>query len=152
LPVLDNACLVRAVEPPRDWPGLIPELQVGDLQESVRFYRDAGFTVAYERPEEAFVMLVRDGVALMLESADGPGRRLGEASLERPFGRGINLQIRVADADELHRAITAAGCTPLTGLEDRWFRVGAREVGNREFVVSDPDGYLLRFFEDLGTR
>jgi hypothetical protein len=25
-------------------------------------------------------------------------------------------------------------------------------VGNRQFVVADPDGYLLRFHEALGTR
>lgn len=24
--------------------------------------------------------------------------------------------------------------------------------GNRQFVVADPDGYLLRFFSDLGQR
>ncbi len=28
----------------------------------------------------------------------------------------------------------------------------APEVGNRQFVVQDPDGYLLRFFSDLGER
>jgi len=27
-----------------------------------------------------------------------------------------------------------------------------RAVGNRQFVVPDPDGYLLRFFQDLGER
>ena len=117
---------------------MIPELQVSDLQDSMRFYRTAGFAVAYDRPEDAFVMLVRDGVALMLESVDGPGRRLGDAALKRPFGRGINFQIRVADADEVHRGITAGGGEPVTELEDRWFRVGTAEVGNREFVVCDP--------------
>jgi hypothetical protein len=25
-------------------------------------------------------------------------------------------------------------------------------VGNRQFVVIDPDGYLLRFFTSLGRR
>ena len=25
-------------------------------------------------------------------------------------------------------------------------------LGNRQFVVADPDGYLLRFHEDLGWR
>jgi hypothetical protein len=26
------------------------------------------------------------------------------------------------------------------------------EAGNRQFVVTDPDGYLLRFYEDMGSR
>lgn len=37
-------------------------------------------------------------------------------------------------------------------LEERWYRPDAFEAGNRQFVVADPDGYLLRFFEDLGRR
>jgi len=26
------------------------------------------------------------------------------------------------------------------------------EAGNRQFVIADPDGYVLRFYEDLGRR
>ena len=26
------------------------------------------------------------------------------------------------------------------------------EVGNRQFIVLDPDGYMLRFAQDLGKR
>lgn len=37
-------------------------------------------------------------------------------------------------------------------MEERWYRVNEQETGNRQFVVADPDGYLLRFFEDLGLR
>ena len=37
-------------------------------------------------------------------------------------------------------------------LEEKWYRMIDKEVGNKQFVVSDPDGYLLRFFEDLGER
>jgi hypothetical protein len=37
-------------------------------------------------------------------------------------------------------------------LEERWYRVGDSEAGNHQFVTADPDGYLWRFFEDLGTR
>lgn len=30
-------------------------------------------------------------------------------------------------------------------LEDRSYWVGTEENGNRQFVVADPDGHLLRF-------
>ncbi|MBB2958163.1 hypothetical protein FHX72_002308 [Pseudoclavibacter helvolus] len=30
------------------------------------------------------------------------------------------------------------------------YRVGEREVGVRQFLVTDPDGYLIRFQESLG--
>lgn len=36
--------------------------------------------------------------------------------------------------------------------EERWYRQGEEEFGNRQFVLIDPDGYLLRFFTDLGRR
>ena len=37
-------------------------------------------------------------------------------------------------------------------LEAAWYRRGDHEVGNLQFLVQDPDGYLLRFFSDLGER
>jgi catechol 2,3-dioxygenase-like lactoylglutathione lyase family enzyme len=78
---------------------LVPELEVSDLAASLAFYLGVcGFAVAYERPEERFVYLEREGAELMLEEAGGAG------------------------------------------------------FGNRQFVVADPDGYLLRFFQDLGER
>jgi hypothetical protein len=37
-------------------------------------------------------------------------------------------------------------------LSDRWYRVGDREKGLRQFLVQDPDGYLILFGQDLGAR
>jgi len=36
--------------------------------------------------------------------------------------------------------------------EEKWYRKIDREVRNKQFLVKDPDGYLLRFSEDLGER
>ena len=132
---------------------LVPELDVTDLEASLAFYCGVlGFSVRYDRPEEGFAYLERDGAEVMLEAAAGPGRRFRTAPLERPHGRGINLQIVCADAASLYEAVVAAGHTCLIALEERWYRVGAAERGNRQFVLADPDGYLLRFVEDLGER
>jgi catechol 2,3-dioxygenase-like lactoylglutathione lyase family enzyme len=100
------------------------------------------FAVAYERPEERFTYLERDGAELMLEEAGGAGER----------GLGVNLQIEVADVDALHDRVVLAGARIVRELEERWYRRGDAELGNRQFVVADPDGYLLRFFQDLGER
>ena len=113
---------------------------------------DIGFAVAYERPAETFAYLVRGGVHLMLEAAEGPGRRFRTAPLARPFGRGINLQIRTEGVADLFETLRLAGRTLVVPLEERWYRRNQDEVGHRQFVVADPDGYLLRFFEDIGTR
>jgi catechol 2,3-dioxygenase-like lactoylglutathione lyase family enzyme len=132
---------------------LTPELDVSDLDRSLTFYVEtAGFRVLYQRVEERFAYLDLDGVHLMLEEAAGPGRRFRTAPLEHPYGRGINLQIEVADVDALHARIRAAGFDLLIPLEERWYRRDRMERGHRQFVVADPDGYLLRFFADLGQR
>ena len=137
----------------RDPPALVPELDVADLDRSLAVYVDAlGFTCAFARPEERFAYLTREGAHLMLEEAAGPGRRFHEAPLEFPFGRGVNLQIQASDVDALYRRVQAAGLRIVVALEERWYRQGQAEAGNRQFAVADPDGYLLRFFSDLGRR
>ena len=132
---------------------LVPELDVADLEASLGFYvRTLGFKVRYRRPEDRFAYLEREGAELMLEEANGPGRRFRTAPLRKPYGRGMNLQIACSDVTRLHAAVVAAGGEVVIPLETRWYRVDAAEKGNRQFVVADPDGYLLRFFQDLGER
>lgn len=134
-------------------PLLIPELDVSDLGRSLAVYVDIlGFTCHASRPEDRFVYLIRDGVHLMLEEASGPGRRFHTAPLDYPFGRGMNLQIEVMGIDTLYATVRLAGLTVVVALEERWYRQGEVEVGNRQFMIADPDGYLLRFVGKLGHR
>ncbi len=37
-------------------------------------------------------------------------------------------------------------------IEYERYRQDNKLLGNREFLVQDPDGYLLRFSEDLGVK
>jgi catechol 2,3-dioxygenase-like lactoylglutathione lyase family enzyme len=132
---------------------ITPELDVADLDRSLAFYTGTlGFQIRFQRPEEQFAYLDLDGVHLMLEEATGPGRRFHTAPLEHPYGRGVNFQIEVTDVDALHARVMAAGFDLVIALEERWYRQDRIERGNRQFVVADPDGYLLRFFTDLGQR
>jgi len=132
-------------------PKLVPELICSDLGRSLAFYCEVlGFTVLFDRPAEHFSYLDRDGAHLMLEQSASPWLLAGP--LEYPFGRGMNLQIEVADVDSLYEAVTSAGARIHLPMEERWYRAGNRALGNRQFVVLDPDGYVLRFFRDLGER
>ena len=132
---------------------LIPELDVSDFDRSMEFYVDViGFAVLYDRPEERFAFLDLEGASLMIEEAAGPGRRFRPAPLERPFGRGVNFQIEVGDVVTLYERVRNAGFDLLVPLEERWYRRLEIELGCHQFVVADPDGYLLRFFSDLGRR
>lgn len=138
---------------PHDRPRLVPELDVVKLDISINFYVDiCGFAIRYRRDEEAFAYLELDGAELMLQEASGPGRRFRTAPLQRPYGRGINLQIEVSDIQTLYYRIRAAGAAIIVPLEIVWYRVEGASIGSRQMVVADPDGYLLRFFEDIGTR
>ena len=134
-------------------PRLVPELEVLDLHASLTFYVErAGFAIRYERPDEGFAYLDLDGAELMVEEIGKSRRFQPDVAMERPFGRGLNLQIEVASADDLYARLAPAADELVLALEDAWYDVGDHQLGNRQFVVRDPDGYLLRFFSDLGRR
>ena len=132
---------------------LVPELQVSDFRQSLAFYTGVlGFAVAWSREEEGFAFLEREGAQVMIEQADGPGRRITAGPLEPPFGRGVNFQIVVSDVDALAARLEAVSQRLIIRLEERWYRRGTGSIGQRQFVVADPDGYLLRFAQLIGTQ
>ena len=71
---------------------------------------------------------------------------------DRPFGRGMNLEIEVGSVAPLLDALAAAGWPLHLPPEEAWYRAGDRDLGQYQFIVADPDGYLLRFCEPLGER
>ncbi len=126
-------------------PSLVPELAVTDCDVSVRFWRDLlGFEVLYDRPEEGFAYLALGGAHLMLDQAD-IGRTGRTAPFDPPLGRGINFQISVPDVADQLRQLREAGWPLFMEPEEKWYRIGpSKEAGVRQFLVQDPDGYLLR--------
>lgn len=133
-------------------PALVPELLVVDLGRSLAFWCDGcGFDIRYSRPEEGFAYIALGSAHLMLEQL-GAGRNWITALLEKPYGRGINLQISVPDVAVLASALERAGCDFLMAPEEKWYRVGDEEAGVEQFLVTDPDGYLIRFQAPLGHR
>ena len=144
-------------------PALVPELACTDLARSLAFYVDLlGFEIAYERPEERFAYLSlaspagTSAVELMLDEIRDGGTAEGygwnTARLEPPFGRGINLQIEIGSVDDLRARLHRRDWPVFRDLHDAWYRAGDDELGNRQLIVLDPDGYQLRLFSSLGTR
>ncbi|KMO37924.1 bleomycin resistance protein [Methylobacterium aquaticum] len=132
---------------------LVPELVVADLATSLRFWVDLiGFRIAYDRPENGFAYLDRDGAQVMLDQYNPSARHWLTGPMERPLGRGINLQIEVAAVEPVLERLDAAGWPLFMTVEDAWYRAGPIEVGQRQFLVQDPDGYLLRLGARLGER
>lgn len=122
---------------------LIPELSVSDIEKTKDFYLHVlGFKVEYERPKKKFVFLSLEGNQLMFEQENG-NWSVGE--LEYPYGRGINFEMTVSDSKTLYERVLAAGIKPFRELTENRYRNGEEYIVQREFLVQDPDGYLLRF-------
>lgn len=132
---------------------MTPELVCTDIKQSLNFYVGVlGFKIQYERPEECFAMLERQGSRIMLDQLM-PGKRSWlSASLEYPFGRGINFQMDTKDVVSLYTKVKQSGARILLDLEEKWYRADNVLLGSRQFIVLDPDGFMLRFAEDLGEK
>lgn len=129
---------------------LVPELDVFDLEQSVAFWCGIlGFQIAYQRPESRFVYLELQGAQVMLCQRNGNWET---GTLERPLGRGMNFQMFVNSVDPLLESLKQANWPLFRDCHVAWYRIAGEERGNRQFLVQDPDGYLLRFAEDLGSR
>lgn len=130
------------------FPTLVPELTVRDLTQSVPFYTELlGFLKQFERPEDGFIYLALGNAHLMLEQITAECWITAE--LEVPLGRGINLEISTEIAPILQR-LQAAHYPLWRETRESWYRAGDLEIGVKEFLVQDPDGYLLRFSEEIG--
>ena len=126
----------------------MPELACLDLPTSRAFYVDVlGFAECYQR--DGFAYLGLGKAQLMLEQAPGDW---AIAPLERPYGRGINIQIEVDAIQPILGRLAAQSYALFMEPRECWYRTGEVEHGQREFIVQDPDGYLLRFCQVLGER
>jgi catechol 2,3-dioxygenase-like lactoylglutathione lyase family enzyme len=135
------------------WAALVPELLVSNLKRSLAFWcGHVGFSVTYERPAEGFAYLNLNGAQVMLEQRDDTSRNWVTGPLDPPLGRGINFQIEVGDLPKILGSLSAAAWPLFRDLEEKWYRVADHERGQQQFLVQDPDGYLLRLVADLGVR
>ncbi|RBL82421.1 VOC family protein [Streptomyces cavourensis] len=131
---------------------LVPELLVTDIAVSLKFWVDVcGFSVRYSREADGFFYLDLAGAQVMLVEARGENGWI-TAPLDAPLGRGINFEIKVAAVEPILAVLEAASWPLFRPVQEQWYRSGALEIGVREFLVQDPDGYLLRFSAKIGER
>jgi len=124
---------------------LVPELSVSDIEVSKRFYTDVlGFQIEYERPEDKFAFLSLGEAQLMINQINGHWET---AKLEYPFGRGINFQIEIDDVDTLIARVKDMGYVLFMDPFVSRYKCGGECFEEKEILLQDPDGYLLRFSE-----
>ncbi len=126
-----------------DFNKMIPELSVFDIEQTKRFYNDLGFKIEYERPEEKFVFMSFQDSQFMFEQIHDNGWNIGE--LIYPLGRGINFSIAVHDIEGLYKLVKALNLEIYRELNRSIYQVNGTEETQTEFLIQDPNGYLLRF-------
>ncbi len=118
---------------------------MANLDRTAKFYEDLGFIVTDKTPDYLSIRLnwfwvefVRQDKAeetvfqpvLAVESGDN--------------GKGQFVHISVTNVDEFYKHVLEKGMKPSSKPKDfRW--------GRREFILPDPDGYKLVFF-NKGTK
>ena len=130
---------------------LLPELYVTDFKKSLHFYVDIlGFKLEYTRDSPKFGFLSYQGSQLMIQEL-APGEKESE-KMEQPFGRGINFQINTNSVFKIINSLKQHDYSPKREIKDSWYRENNILHGCREILVTDPDGYLLRFSENIGEK
>jgi catechol 2,3-dioxygenase-like lactoylglutathione lyase family enzyme len=132
-----------------EWNKMVPELTVFDFDKSLKFYTEVlGFEVMFTR--EGFAYIKQETVQIMLEQYSEDIWLTGK--LEAPLGRGINFQIEFDNIEPIYQRLKAMDYPFFRDSKDVWRKTGDIQSGQREFLIQDPDGYLLRFTQHLGER
>ena len=121
---------------------LIPELSVSNIDISKKFYMDLGFQVKYERKEDKFCFLQLEENQIMIEENNN---NWNTGNLEYPYGRGINISMTVLDVEKMYNKLKEKDSKFFLNLEIHEYRVNDKVSLDKEFLIQDPDGYLLRF-------
>jgi predicted lactoylglutathione lyase len=121
---------------------LIPELSVSDINISKEFYISLGFNIKYERLEDKFCFLELEENQIMIEQIND---NWNTGILEYPFGRGINISMSINDIDKFYKTLKEKNIRMFKDLEVHKYKANNIIYEDKEFLIQDPDGYLLRF-------
>ncbi|WP_414839198.1 bleomycin resistance protein [Carnobacterium sp. TMP28] len=127
-----------------DFNKMVPELTVFNIKESKHFYiKMLGFKIIFERPEDNFIFIELNGTQLMLEEYHKDGWNVGD--MRYPLGQGINFEIEVKDINTLYENLSNNQITFYKELKETIYKVEGDSTLQKEFIVQDPNGYMLRF-------
>lgn len=122
---------------------LIPELSVSNIEKSKKFYMNIlGFKLEYERTKDKFAFLSLGEAQIMIEEVNG---YWNTDKLEYPFGRGVNFQIEVNNIEDIRDRLIKNGFKLFRDITTSEYECSRAVLVQKEFLVQDLDGYLLRF-------
>ena len=126
-----------------DFNRMIPELSVFDILRTKKFYSELWFKIEYESAVDILVLMSFQDSLFMFEQIHEDGWNIGE--LVYPLGRGINFSIAVDDIEELYQLVKSLNIELYRELTRNIYQVNGIEEMQIEFLIQDPNGYLLRF-------
>ena len=121
---------------------LIPELSVTDFEKSKKFYQLLGFHVVYERKDDYFAFLQLENNQIMIEQIN---QHWNTGKLEYPFGRGINISMSISNIDQFYMTLKQKNVIFFKEFMVNKYQANDTIYEDKEFLIQDPDGYLLRF-------
>lgn len=110
-----------------------------DIKKTASFYKKLGFIIDEQKPDHLSVRLNWFWIDFEAQDKEDKPDFQQEAHLENK-GAGLFLYISVDGVDEFYKGVLEKGFKPSSEPRD-W------SWGNREFVLRDPDGYKLVFFQ-----
>jgi catechol 2,3-dioxygenase-like lactoylglutathione lyase family enzyme len=113
---------------------IVPILPVSDLSRAMTYYRSLGFSAEPYEDGDDYAFLTRDKLEIHLRTASD--------FIEGQNPSGVYFYLAHGNAAALEAEFRAAHVPILSPLAPREWKMN-------EFVLSDPDGNLLRFGEDL---
>ncbi|MER1956787.1 MAG: VOC family protein [Solibacillus sp.] len=129
---------------------LVPELSVTDIERSKWFYTELlGFRLEYERINDKFAFLSLNHAQLMIEEINGHWET---DLLEYPLGRGVNFQITVEDIQPIVNRLNQHAIALFREPFVSEYTTGETIIKEIEFLIQDPDGYLLRFSQEVNVK
>ncbi|MGZ3885166.1 MAG: VOC family protein [Bacteroidia bacterium] len=123
---------------------LTPNIFISDMARTIEFYKELGFKVTMNVPDQApfiWVNMSCGSVSFMFQTWDSLGQEL--PALSRSKGSGPVLYYISIKSIRAYFEMVKNKATVLKGLEKTFY-------GATEFVISDPDGNILTFAEHEG--
>ncbi|MGL1936265.1 MAG: hypothetical protein OCD01_14640 [Fibrobacterales bacterium] len=125
---------------------LIPELLVSDINKSLAFYTSLlEFEILFDRKHEGFYFLNKEGSQLMINELKEDSWVNGKIS--HPFGQGMHLTFKVSDISSLIK--DELKDSMYLDLFETKYDVADGQATLKEMIYKDPDGYLIRFVQQV---
>lgn len=117
---------------------LVTEIVVRDIQRSTKFYRELGFKVLRDAGD--FVELTWENHQLYVAELSAY-REIASDDVKLPKRSKFplaNIRIMVPNVDDYWKLVREMGAQIVIPIADRYY-------GLRDFIISDPDGFGVRF-------